>query len=438
MTGPSCPSSISTKLQRVAEVSRDRPQMVWTTLAHHIDEDLLRYSHRCIRKSGATGVDGVTAAEYASDLEANLASLRQRFRSGTYRAPPVRRVYIPKGKGKRRPIGIPTFEDKILQHAVTMVLNAVYEQDFLSCSFGFRPGRSAHQALQSLRDSVMATWGGWVIDLDVESFFDTLDHSVLRSFLDERIGDGVMRRAIGKWLKAGVMEGGSVRKGTSGSPQGGVISPLLANVYLHYVLDVWFRDVVQPECRGKAEMIRYADDGVLVFENKQDAERIMPLLWERFSQFGLRLHPDKTRLIPFKQPPRDGPGAGQGPGSFDFLGFTHFWGRSRRGVFVVQRKTSSRSFRRSLHAVWEWCRRNRHQSLRVQQRMLSVKLIGHYRYFSVVGNSRQLDRFAHHVRGAWRFWLNRRSSNARMSWEKFNRLLGHYALPAPRMYSHAK
>lgn len=438
MAGPSCPSTISTRLQRVAELSRDRPLMVWTTLAHHIDVEQLRHSYRCVRKSGAAGVDGVTAAEYASNLEANLASLCRRFRDGTYRAPPVRRVYIPKGKGKRRPIGIPTFEDKILQHAVTTVLNAVYEQDFLPCSFGFRPGRSAHHALQSLRDSVMATWGGWVIDLDVESFFDTLDHSVLRSFLDQRIRDGVMRRAIGKWLKAGVMEGGSVEAGKRGSPQGGVISPLLANVYLHHVLDLWFRDEVQPGCRGRAEMIRYADDAVLVFESKQDAERTLPLVHERFSQFGLRLHRDKTRLISFKQPPRDGPRAGQGPGSFDFLGFTHFWGRSRRGIYVVQRKTSGQSFRRSVRAVWEWCRRHRHLPLRVQQRALAVKLTGHYRYFSVVGNSRQLDRFFYWVRRTWRYWLDRRSSKARMPWEKYERLLGHYALPVPRIYSHTE
>lgn len=243
----------------------------------------------------------------------------------------------------------------------------------------------------------------------------------------------MIRRAIGKWLKAGVMEGGVVSKGKQGSPQGGVVSPLLANIYLHHVLDVWFHDEVLPLMRARASMVRYADDAVLVFESKRDAERVLEVLPKRFAKYGLRLHPEKTRLVEFKQPPRSGPRDGCGPGSFDFLGFTHFWGRSRRGIFVVQRKTSKKSFRRSVHAVWEWCRRHRHRPLAEQQRVLTTKLIGHFRYFGISGNSRLLDRFAYQVRVAWQYWLNRRSSKSHMPWERFNRLLRHYPLPAPRV-----
>ncbi|MFH0882441.1 MAG: group II intron reverse transcriptase/maturase, partial [bacterium] len=400
MTGPSCPATISTKLHQVAELSRAHPGMVWTTLAHHIDVDFLRWSYRCIRKTGAAGVDGVTAADYASKLEENLTSLHRRFKQGTYRAPPVRRVYIPKGKGQQRPLGIPTLEDKILQHAVATVLNAVYEQDFRSCSYGFRPGRSAHQALQALRDGVMATWGGWVVDLDIATFFDTLDHATLRSLLDRRIRDGVIRRVIGKWLNAGVMENGNVHRETRGSPQGGVISPLLANIYLHYALDLWFEGEVRPRLRGRATLVRYADDAVMVFESEAEARQVFAGLPGRLAEFGLRLHPEKTRLIPFRQPPPVGPPKGRGPGSFDFLGLTHFWGRSLRGFFVVQRRTSKKSFQRALRSIWEWCRLHRHDPVSTQCGALGVKLHGHFRYFGIAGNWRQLSNFAQQVRRA--------------------------------------
>ncbi len=434
MTGPQCPMNVSTRLHRIAQASEHWPDRTWTTLAHHVDLPLLRTAYHRTRKSGAVGVDGVTAREYGANLDVNLQSLCDRFRSGRYRAPPVRRVHIPKADGTRRPIGIPTLEDKVLQQAVAMVMNAVYEQDFLACSYGFRPGRSAHDALAALRQGIMETWGGWVLDIDIASFFDTLDHTALRRFLDVRIRDGVLRRMVDKWLKAGVLEEGNIHRSGRGTPQGGVISPLLANIYLHHVLDQWFEQDVKPRMRGRAQLIRYADDCAMVFEHRYDAERVFAVLAKRLAKFGLELHPEKTRLVQFKCPPKDGPTSNGGPGTFVFLGFTHYWGRSRKGHLVVQRKTSKRSLRRSVQAISQWCRRNRHLSLREQQRVLSMKLVGHYRYFGITGNSRQLGRFAYCVRVLWRRWLGRRSNSGRMTWARFNRLWPHYMLPRPRIY----
>ncbi|MGH7286852.1 MAG: group II intron reverse transcriptase/maturase, partial [Myxococcota bacterium] len=299
------------------------PQTALTTLAHAIDLDLLEEAYRRTRKDGAVGVDGQTAAAYAENLEANLRALLERAKSGTYRAPPVRRVHIPKAGGsKMRPIGIPTFEDKVLQRAVAMVLEAVYEQDFRDCSYGFRPRRSAHQALEALRQGLMDVGGGFVLELDIERFFDALDHQKLREILRQRVRDGVLLRLIGKWLDAGVLEEGSLVHPETGTPQGGVISPLLANVFLDMVLDVWFEDVVRPRLRGRALLVRYADDAVMVFSSEEDARRVWKVLSRRFAKFGLSLHPEKTRLLRFGRPsPRD-----PRPETFDFLGFTHYWG----------------------------------------------------------------------------------------------------------------
>jgi RNA-directed DNA polymerase len=279
----------------------------------------------------------------------------------------------------------------------------------------------------------METWGGWVIDLDISSFFDTLNHAHLRSFLEQRIGDGVILRAIGKWLNAGVIEAGEHLKTEQGSPQGGVISPLLANIYLHYVLDTWFATEVRPRMRGQARLYRYADDAVLVFEHREDAERVFSVLPKRLGRYGLKLHPEKTRLIRFRQPPRDNQDKGDGPGSFDFLGFTHYWAPSHRGISVVQRRTSKKSFRRSLRAISDWCRKHRHLPLPQQQKALSQKLLGHYLYFGVVGNIRQLGQLVFAVQEVWRKWLGRRHSRKRMAWECFNRLLLRYPLPRPRI-----
>lgn len=427
---------ISTRQQQIARLAKGAPGMVLTTLAHHIDLAWLKEAYRRTRKDGAVGVDGVTAAVYEEELEANLAELLERFKSGRYRAPAVRRVHIPKpGAGQRtRPIGIPTLEDKVLQRAVLMVLEPVYEQDFLDCSYGFRPGRGAHQALEALWRELMALGGGWVIDLDIQRFFDTMDWHHLRGFLDQRVRDGVIRRAIGKWLNAGVMEGGALWYPEEGTPQGGVVSPLLSNVYLHEVLDRWFEGEAKPRLKGRAFLVRYADDVVLGCEYEADARRLMAVLPKRFARYGLTLHPEKTRLIDFRSPGRRGPPGGSGGGrGFAMLGFTHFWGRSRKGRWVIKRKTAAERFTRAVRAVRQWCRWNRHQPLAEQQRVLTRKLRGHYAYYGITGNARALGRFLWLSERAWRYWLNRRSRKAAMPWDRFTWLLHRYPLPPPRV-----
>lgn len=412
------------------------PQAVLTTVSHHIDLDFLREAHRRTRKDGATGVDDMTAKEYASKLDENLASLLERFKSGTYWAPPVRRVHIPKGDGaKTRPIGIPTFEDKLLQRAVTMVLEAVYEQEFSNCSWGFRPGRSAHGALEMLRKGLMTMHGGWVLDVDIKSFFDTIDHGQLRLFLDQRVRDGVLRRMIDKWLKAGVLEQGAVHYPDGGTPQGGVISPLLANIYLHHVLDTWFESMARPVLRGEAFLVRYADDFVIVCAVKSDAEKLMAVLPKRFGKYGLTLHPEKTRLVHFTRPAlRPSDRGDEGPGTFDLLGFTHYWRRTRRGGWAIGQKTAKGRLTRAIRKVSEWCRENRHRHLAEQHRELVPKLKGHYQYYGITGNGRALKGFYEAVRRAWHRWLNRRSQRNNMRWERFRQMLSNdYVLPQPQI-----
>jgi RNA-directed DNA polymerase len=433
MTGPQRPTDVSTILQRIADLSRMYPQRAWTTLAHHIDHEFLEEAWGRVRKNSAPGVDGQTTEAYAENLTENLVVLADHFHKGNYRAPPVRRVYIPKANGKSRPIGIPTTEDKVLQRAVAMLLEAVYEQDFLDCSYGFRPGRSAHQALEALHTGIMQMHGGYVVDLDLASFFDTLDHGVLRGFLDKRIRDGVLRRAIDKWLKAGVMEEGTVRRNDLGSPQGGVISPILANVYLHEVLDLWFEQDVKPHMAGRALMVRYADDAVLVFEQERDASRVLAVLPKRFAKFGLRLNEDKTRLVSFQRPARTPNPGTPPPGTFTFLGFTHFWGKSRKGNNVVRRKTAKDRLRRAIVQIKAWCRANRHQQVTWQRNLLARKLEGHYAYYGITANGRALGQFYESVRRIWRRWLDRRSQRARMGWDRYVKLLERFPLPKPRI-----
>jgi RNA-directed DNA polymerase len=432
-------TTVSTKLERIARTAKQMPGVALTSLSHHIDMDWLREAYRRTRKDGAVGVDKQTAADYAVNLEANLFSLLGRAKSGDhYRAPPVRRVHIPKGDGKNktRPIGVPTFEDKILQRAVTMVLGAVYEQDFLDCSYGFRPRRSAHQALDALWRQVMPMHGGWVLELDIEAFFDSIDKVKLREVLCKRVRDGVLIRLIGKWLKAGVMEEGVVYHPTTGTPQGGVVSPMLANVFLHEVLDVWFEHDVKPRLKGRAFLVRYADDAVAVFETEQDARRVMAVLPKRFEKYSLRLHPEKTRLVQFRRPKygtahkRDDPDF---PGSFDLLGFTHYWGRSRQGNWVVKRKTAQSRFNRARHRLAMWCRTNRHWPIKEQHRMLVRKLRGHDAYYGITGNDRALSKLRHCVRSDWFKWLCRRSHAARRGWVWMQRLLEVFPLPPFRI-----
>jgi RNA-directed DNA polymerase len=434
MAGTPSPITVSTKLQRIATLARQAPDTAFTTLAHHIDLEWLREAYRRTRKDGAVGVDGQTAEQYAENLEDNLQVLLDRAKSGLYRAPPVRRVHIPKGDGKTtRPLGIPTFEDKILQRGVAMVLEAVYEQEFLPCSFGFRPGKSAHQALQSLWEPLMRTSGGWVLEVDIQKFFDTLEHDQLQQLVQRRVRDGVLLRLIGKWLNAGVLEEKELTHPTRGTPQGGVISPLLANIYLHEVLDVWFEHEIKPRMKGKAELIRYADDFVICFTQEKDARRVMDVLPKRFGKYGLTLHPGKTRLVEFR-PNRPKPsGEGRNGRSFDLLGFTHYWGVSQRGARVVKRKTASNRLSRALKQVTQWCRLNRHRPLTEQHRVLTQKLRGHYGYFGITGNSKALVAFAWEVRKRWHKWLARRTQQGRTTWEKFDQIIRRFPLPKPRV-----
>lgn len=427
--------TVSTKLERIATRAREAPTMALRTLAHNIDVEWLKEAYRRTRKDGANGVDGVSAAEYARDLENNLRSLFERAKEGRYRAPPVRRVHIPKGDGRTRPLGIPTFEDKILQRAVAMVLEAVYEQDFLDCSYGFRPGRSAHDALKALRDATMEMRGGWILEVDIQRFFDALDHGHLRDALARRIGDSSLIRYIGKWLNAGVLEGLELQHPGSGTPQGGVISPILANIYLHEVLDTWFERDVKPRLKGRAVLVRYADDFVIVFESEDDARKVHEVLPKRLGRYGLTLHPEKTRLVRFTPPKSksdkdDDHGSG-GASSFDFLGFTHHWAKSERGYWVVMLKTAKSRFSIGLKRIRDWCRLNRHLPVASQQQALTRKLRGHYAYFGVVGNANALWRFSHEVYALWRSWLDRRSQRARITWERMRALIKRHPLPVP-------
>jgi RNA-directed DNA polymerase len=431
--------NVSTKQERIAALAKQSPEMAFTSLAYLMDIDWLKEAYRRTRKDGAVGVDGVTAVEYEQDLEENLLSLLNRAKSGTYRAPPVRRVHIPKGGSstETRPLGIPTLEDKLLQRAVVMLLEPIYEQDFLDCSYGFRPGRSAHQALQSFRDQTMECQpkGGWVLEVDVRKFFDNLDHQHLRQFLQLRVRDGVLLRLINKWLKAGVMEDGNVSYPDSGSPQGGVVSPIISNVFLHYVLDQWFEQEVKPCLNKSAFLIRYADDFVIGFSDHRDAQRVMEVIPKRFGKYGLTVHPTKTKLVRFLPPSsrknRNEPPSDR-PGTFDLLGFTHYWARSRKGYWVVKLKTAADRFSRAVRNIDQWCQDNRHLTIAEQHEKLNAKLRGHYAYYGVTGNSGALSKFLHEVGPRWRKWLNRRNRNRSLTWEKFCGILRRYPLAPVR------
>lgn len=420
---------ISTRRERIAEVASREPKLKLTTLAHHIDRTWLHEAWRQTRKDGAAGIDGVTALQYAEGLDDKLGELEDRVKAGRWRAPPVRRAYIPKDGGKERPLGIPTIEDKLLQRAFVMLLEPVFEADFLDVSYGFRPGRSAHDALKRLRNGLWQMGGGWVLDVDLRSFFDTVDHRILRELVSERVGDGVVLRMLGKWLNAGVLEDGVVHRPGRGTPQGGVISPLLANVYLHHAVDTWFADAVVPRMRGSSFMVRYADDFVMAFSELSDAERVLDVLSKRLARFGLELNTEKTRLVYFGRPGRDG----RDPETFDFLGFTLHWGKSREGKQIIQWRTSRKRLNRTLRAFNEWLGRHRHWPVEQQQRAINRRLQGHYAYFGLSLNMRALKQVFRRVVRLWRLWLNRRSQRGRMPWARFNELLRRHPLATPRI-----
>ena len=421
-----------TKQQRIAQAAEKHAGKSLTSVSHHIDAEWLYCAYELTRKDGAVGVDGVTAAEYEVGLWERLEKLVELLKSGKYFAPPVKRVYIPKAgsKTEKRPIGIPTYEDKILQRAIVMALEPIFEKEFYDFSYGFRPGKSAHHALERLWKESMSMNGGYVIDMDISKYFDTIDHKLLREMLSRRVSDGVVTRVLGKWLNAGIMDSGKRMYPEKGTPQGGVISPLLSNLFLHEVLDDWFVKTVKPRMRGKSAMVRYADDAVIICEVKEDAERIFKVLGARFEKYGLKIHPEKTKLLDFKKPEN---GQRKGNDSFTFLGFTHYWTKSRKGNWMVGRKTNSSRLHRAIAAINVWCKENRHQSIPEQWKKLKAKITGHYAYYGISLNSRSIAEFHRRIQKIWFKWLNRRGGKGKMNWVDFNKFLNQWTLPKPRI-----
>jgi len=427
------PAHIQTKQLRIAELAKGRPDLVFTSLAHHIDVHWMHEAFVRTRKDGATGVDGKTAEDFEQDLTGNLKVLVERLKSGNYKVPPGRRTHIEKGGGKKRPIAIQTFDDKVLQRAVTMILEPLYEQDFHDFSYGFRPGRSAHMAVKATSEHLWKQGGGWVVEVDISGFFDEIDHGALRSILDQRVRDGVLRRSIDKWLRAGVLEDGIITRSSMGTPQGGVVSPLLANIFLHEVVDNWFTKEVRPRFQGAA-MFRYADDIVMAFNSEREAAKVLAVTRKRFEKYGLRLHPEKTRIVDFRRP---NPGAQQigrpRPGTIGFLGFDLYWGLGRQKFWCLKKKTKAKKLRESLAEISAWCRANRHKKVRWQHKKLSEKILGHYAYFAVTGNIRSLENFLYGTCRIWGKWLSRRSQKKHLSRTTFYKRLSKNPLPYPKI-----
>lgn len=430
-------NNVSTTQEQIATLAERYPDRGLTSLNKHLDEDWLRAAFAGLRKDGAAGVDGVSAKAYEEELENRLPDLVNRAKSGSYRAPPVRRVYIDKpGKREKRPLGIPTTEDKLLQKAVTMLLEPIYEREFYDFSYGFRSGRGCHDALEHIRRSIVETRTGWIVEADIRNFFGTMPHGLLRELLRQRVRDGVITRLIDKWLKAGVLEAGEWERSKEGTPQGGVISPLLSNVFLHEVLDRWFAEQLQPLLKGGSFLVRYADDFIMGFENRREAERVLSTLWKRFARYGLELHPEKTRLVPFRKPRKGNPRKDREDSqSFDFLGFTHIWSRSVNGYWVVKKLTAKDRLNRALKEINQWCRLHRHDPMEEQHERLSRKMKGHYGYYGVTGNIRKLQSYYAKVRRLWHKWLRRRHRRRNnWDWEWWERTIApNYPLPKPRI-----
>lgn len=432
MTDASTSETMSPGLLKVVERAKREPEGRFHSLAHLIDVPALMRAYRRMRKDAAVGVDGVTKEKYGQNLEDNLRDLHARMVSKQYRHQPIRRVHIPKDKGKTRPIGISAFEDKLVQDGVREVLEAIYEQDFLDCSHGFRPKRGAHDAIRVLDRIAHRGKVSWILEADIMSFFDSLDRTKLKEMLQLRVADGSLMRLIGKCLHVGVLDGAAYVEPETGTAQGSVLSPMLGNVYLHYVLDLWFEREVKPRLRGEAHLVRYADDFVMTFELQDDAKRVMDVLGKRMGRFGLTLHPDKTRLLPFRRPPASQTG-GKAPATFDFLGFTLHWQRARSGRWGMMCKTRHARLRRSIQAIADWCRRHRHLPVKAQHAALTRRIQGHFNYFGVSGNFRSLLLFVEEAKKAWYKWLRRRSQQAHLTWEGFRGLLTRLPLPKPRI-----
>ena len=418
------------RLLKVVERAKAHPEQRLLALAHLIDEDALARAYERLRTDAAVGVDGVSVEAYGQRLAENVRGLWNRMKAGKYRHQPIRRVHIPKDDGTKRPIGISTTEDKIVQGAVREVLEAVYEQDFKDCSYGFRPRRRAHDAIRRIHEVAKAGAANYVLEADIVSFFDSIDRKMLMEMLRERIADESLMRLVGKCLHVGILDGTEYEETEQGTTQGSVLSPLLGNVYLHHVLDAWYEREVRPRLTGRSELVRYADDLVICFENQDDARRVFDVLPKRMAKYGLKLHPEKTRLVDLRPP---NGGNGTGGGTFDFLGFTLLRQRTRYGKWMLRCRTRRRSLRRFLGSVAEWCRRHRHLPVKDQHLTLSRKLAGHFNYFGVNGNLDALRRVLFGVTRTWHKWLNRRSQNARMYWKRFHAVLNALPLPSPKI-----
>ena len=423
---------MSPGLLKVVDRAKREPEGRFHSLAHLIDVPALERAYHRQRGNAAVGIDGVTKEQYGQNLEANLQDLHARLKDKRYRHQPIRRVHIPKGQGQTRPIGISAFEDKIVQDAVREVLEAIYEQDFLDGSHGFRPERRSHDAVRTLNRMVHQGEVSWLFEADLVSFFDSLDRTELKRMLEVRVADGSLLRLIGKGLHVGVLDGADFSEPQLGTVQGSVLSPLLGNVDLHYVLDLWFETEVKPRLQGKATLIRYADDFIIGFEHEADARRVVAVLEKRLGRFGLTLNPDKTRLLPFWRPPKTQQ-SGKGPATFDFLGFTFYWRRTRRGHWQMGCKTRRASLRRAKTSIYEWCRRYRHLPVKDQHAALYRRLKGHFNYFGVSGNYHSLKLLVEATKRSWYKWLCRRSQRQRLTWERFTDMLRWWPLPRPRI-----
>jgi RNA-directed DNA polymerase len=429
--------TLETKLTRIAELAKRRPRVKLQTLIHAIDEEALKACHRELKGNKAAGIDEVTKQEYDKNLQENIEGLLARMKRQAYKPQPVRRVYIPKADGKKmRPLGIPAYEDKLVQKALNDILTAIYETEFLDCSYGFRPGRSCHDAIKAVREILETKKISYVVDADIKGFFDNVDHKWLMKFLEERIQDPNLLRLISRFLKAGVMEQGEILETDKGTPQGGIISPTLANVYLHYVLDLWFTVKVTRECRGEAYLIRYADDYICFFQYKDEAEAFYGKMIERLRKFNLEIAEDKTKIIEFGRFAKER-GAKRGsskPETFDFLGFTHYCSQSKNGNFRVKRITSRKKFRTKVKECTTWLWQNMHTPIGELIKMLNQKLVGHFRYYGITDNSRKINAFRYIIRRKLRNVLNRRSQKKSFTWDKFAKLEKRFPLAKPMIY----
>lgn len=426
---------METKLVRIAELAKEDPNMKFTSLAHLLNHEFLKRCHHELPSNKATGVNRITKEEYSENLDENIAELITRMKNKGYRPVPVRRTYIPKEKDKKRPLGIPEHEDKVVQKGMAQILNAIYENDFLDCSFGFRPKRNCHDALKILNVYIEERKVSYIVDVDIKGFFDNVDHQWMMKFLEHRIVDPSFLRIIARFLKGGYMEQGKYYKTDKGTPQGGVISPILANVYLHYVLDLWFEKSVKKHCVGQAYMVRYADDFVCCFQYEKDAQRFYLALKERLNKFKLEVAEEKTKIIPFGRFAEGNckqKGEGKPP-TFDFLGFTHYCSQSKKGKFRVKRKTSKKKMRAKLKDSKTWLKINRHKDMEVIINRLSRSLTGYYNYYCITDNTMTVYRFYNEIIKQLFKWMNRRSQRKSFTWEKFNLFLEKFPLPKPKV-----